>query len=210
MTEAVGAAVQGSPGRGSPNGAGPLFAALDLGTNNCRLLIATPSPRGFRIVDSFSRIVRLGEGLSHSGSLSDDAMERAIGALSVCADRLSRWRVSRVRAVATQACRIAANGPEFVETVARTTGLRLEIISAKEEAQLVVERFWAGALRRAVIEGDVVNGSVMAGQSVGMVEREQPLAEIIAELVDQAVAALLQRSESDAVGRFGHRFAMPA
>ena len=64
---------------------------------------------------------------------------------------------------------------------------------AKEEAQLAIEQFWAGALRRAVIEGDVETGSVMAGQSVGFVTREQPTAEIIAELVEQAIAALMRR-----------------
>jgi enoyl-[acyl-carrier protein] reductase II len=92
------------------------------------------------------------------------------------------------------------------DTIARFNAGEL----SKEEAQLSIERFWAGALRRAVIDGDVENGSVMAGQSVGMVEREQPMAEIITELVDQALAALVQRTETDAVGRFGHRFAMPA
>lgn len=92
------------------------------------------------------------------------------------------------------------------DTIARFNAGQL----SKDEAQLSIERFWAGALRRAVIEGDVENGSVMAGQSVGMVEREQPMAEIIAELVAQSVAALVQRAESDAIGRLGHRFAMPA
>ena len=115
-----------------------MFAALDLGTNNCRLLIATPHARGFRIVDAFSRIVRLGEGASRSGRLGDAAMERAMGALRVCADRIHRRGVTRVRAVATQACRVAANGPDFVEAVAAVTGLKLEIIGAEEEAQLAV------------------------------------------------------------------------
>jgi enoyl-[acyl-carrier protein] reductase II len=63
----------------------------------------------------------------------------------------------------------------------------------QKEAQLKIEHFWAGALRRAVVDGDVENGSLMAGQSVGMVTREQPTAEIIQELIDQAVAALIQR-----------------
>ena len=116
----------------------PLFAALDLGTNNCRLLIATPQAQGFRIVDAFSRIVRLGEGVSQSGRLGEAAMERAIGALRVCADKIRRRGVSRVRAVATQACRGAANGREFIAAVADRTGLRLEIIPPREEAQLAV------------------------------------------------------------------------
>lgn len=117
---------------------GPIFAALDLGTNNCRLLIATPTARGFRIVDSFSRIVRLGEGLSSHGRLGDAAMDRAIGALTVCADKIARQGVKRVRSVATQACRSAANGESFVAKVFDQTGLRLEIIAPLEEAQLSV------------------------------------------------------------------------
>jgi exopolyphosphatase/guanosine-5'-triphosphate,3'-diphosphate pyrophosphatase len=116
----------------------PVFAALDLGTNNCRLLVATPHARGFRIVDAFSRIVRLGEGASQSGRLGEAAMDRAMGALRVCADRIRRRGVTRVRAVATQACRIAANGPDFVKAVAADTGLRLEIIDAEEEVRLAV------------------------------------------------------------------------
>jgi exopolyphosphatase/guanosine-5'-triphosphate,3'-diphosphate pyrophosphatase len=120
------------------SGGSRVFAALDLGTNNCRLLIATPSSRGFRIVDAFSRIVRLGEGVDDSGRLSEAAMERALGALSVCADKIARRGVTRIRAVATQACRAAANGEAFLDRVARTTGLRLSLISPLEEAQLAV------------------------------------------------------------------------
>ena len=115
-----------------------MFAALDLGTNNCRLLIATPSSRGFRIVDAFSRIVRLGEGVDENGRLSEAAMDRALGALAVCAEKIGRRGVTRIRAVATQACRAAANGEAFIERVAHTTGLRLSLISPLEEAQLAV------------------------------------------------------------------------
>ena len=118
------------------------YAALDLGTNNCRLLIARPasvaSGEAFVIVDAFSRIVRLGEGLSASGRLSDAAIDRAIAALGVCADKLVRRGVHLSRAVATQACRQAANGPEFVERVYRETGIVLDIIDASEEARLAV------------------------------------------------------------------------
>ena len=116
----------------------PVFAALDLGTNNCRLLIAAPTTRGFRIIDAFSRIVRLGEGLSHSGRLGEAAMERAIAALRICAGKIGRRGASRVRAVATEACRSAANGPRFLTEVAEQTGLRLSIITPREEAQLSV------------------------------------------------------------------------
>ena len=115
-----------------------LFAALDLGTNNCRLLVAAPSREGFRVVDAFSRIVRLGEGLSQTGRLQPAAMERALAALKICADRIRRRGVPKVRAIATQACRSADNGEEFLERVARETGLRLRIIPPQEEARLSV------------------------------------------------------------------------
>ncbi|MEZ5917917.1 MAG: Ppx/GppA phosphatase family protein [Parvularculaceae bacterium] len=114
------------------------YAALDLGTNNCRLLIATPRGRGFRVVDAFSRIVRLGEGLSVTGALSDDAMDRAVEALKVCADKINRREVTRQRCIATQACRAAANGEEFLVRVRHETGLEFEIIPPEEEARLAV------------------------------------------------------------------------
>ncbi|MEO5810342.1 MAG: Ppx/GppA family phosphatase, partial [Sphingomicrobium sp.] len=93
------------------------YGALDLGTNNCRLLIARPTETGFTVVDAFSRIVRLGEGLSTSGKLSEEAMDRAIGALAVCAEKLRRRNVSLSRSVATEACRRAVNGRDFAERV---------------------------------------------------------------------------------------------
>ncbi len=114
------------------------YAALDLGTNNCRLLIATPTASGFRVVEAYSRIVRLGEGLSHTGRLSDAAMDRAVAALKVSAEKVRRRRVVKFRAIATQACRIAANGPAFVNRVENETGVRLQIISPQEEARLSV------------------------------------------------------------------------
>lgn len=140
MSEAPGAqSFERRPRRGGSDETGRmLYGALDLGTNNCRLLIATPSGRGFRVVDAYSRIVRLGEGLSKSGRLSDAAMDRALAALSISAERIRRRGVSRFKAIATQACRSATNGPAFVERVASETGLRLEVISPKEEAQLSV------------------------------------------------------------------------
>jgi exopolyphosphatase/guanosine-5'-triphosphate,3'-diphosphate pyrophosphatase len=114
------------------------YAALDLGTNNCRLLIATPQGTGFRVVEAYSRIVRLGEGLAQSGRLAEPAMERALAALKVSAEKIRRRKVVRLRAIATQACRIAENGPDFVARVARETGLQLQIISPQEEARLSV------------------------------------------------------------------------
>ena len=114
------------------------FAALDLGTNNCRLLIARPQGEGFAVVDAFSRIVRLGEGLASSGRLSDAAIERTIAALKICADKLRRRNVTLSRAVATEACRRASNGPEFIARAYAETGILLDIISAEEEARLAV------------------------------------------------------------------------
>ncbi len=118
---------------------GLTFAALDLGTNNCRLLIARRADDGFRIVDAFSRIVRLGEGLSATGSLSESAMTRTIDALGVCAGKMRRREVTHLRAVATEACRRAANCASFVERVQVETGIALEIITAREEARLAFE-----------------------------------------------------------------------
>jgi exopolyphosphatase/guanosine-5'-triphosphate,3'-diphosphate pyrophosphatase len=118
---------------------GAAYAALDLGTNNCRLMVAAPTRSGFRVIDSYSRIVRLGEGLDHSGRLCPEAMERALAALQVCAERLARRRLSGVRAVATEACRRASNGAEFLALVRRETGLAIDIISTREEAELALE-----------------------------------------------------------------------
>jgi exopolyphosphatase/guanosine-5'-triphosphate,3'-diphosphate pyrophosphatase len=115
-----------------------MYAALDLGTNNCRLMIATLHNSQFRIVEAFSRIVRLGEGLAHSGELHERAMDRALKALKICAEKIEKRGVARIRAVATQACRIAANGLEFIQRVERETGLKLAIISPEEEAHLSV------------------------------------------------------------------------
>lgn len=119
----------------------PLYGALDLGTNNCRLLIAKPSRDGFRVADSFSRIVRLGEGLSRTGRLDDAAMDRAYDALMTCAERVMRKGVAsdRLMAVATQACRQATNGADFIERVRVGTGLKLRIIDPAEEARLAVQ-----------------------------------------------------------------------
>ena len=114
------------------------FAAIDLGTNNCRLLIARPAGDHFTVVDAFSRVVRLGEGLAQTGRLSDAAMDRTIAALQVCSDKLKRRNVHLARSVATEACRRAANGAEFIARAAAETGILLDIISAEEEARLAV------------------------------------------------------------------------
>lgn len=124
-------------------GRGPLLAVLDLGTNNCRLLIASPmggpGSAGFRIVDSFSRIVRLGEGVNQTGLLAASAIERTIAALKVCADRIAKHHVKHVRAIATQAARLAGNTDTLIERVRQETGLQLEVISAEEEADLAAD-----------------------------------------------------------------------
>ncbi len=114
------------------------YAAIDLGTNNCRLLIARPAGENFVVVDAFSRVVRLGEGLAQTGVLSQEAMDRAVGALQVCADKLRRRNVHLARSVATEACRRASNGAEFIERVRHETGIALDVISAEEEARLAV------------------------------------------------------------------------
>ncbi|EJN03103.1 Ppx/GppA phosphatase family protein [Phyllobacterium sp. YR531] len=119
-------------------GAG-LYAALDLGTNNCRLLVASPTrPGQFRVVDAFSRIVRLGEGLGATGLLNENAMNRAIEALKICRDKLDSHDVRRARLIATEACRQATNGEEFLARVKEETGLDLEIINRQTEARLAV------------------------------------------------------------------------
>ncbi len=129
---------EATPASGVRRSAPERYAALDLGTNNCRLLIAAPRGRGFRIVDAFSRIIRLGEGLSQTGVLAPAAMDRAIEALKICAAKIERRGVTRLRAIATQACRAAKNGPEFLARVRKETGLELEIITHEEEARLAV------------------------------------------------------------------------
>ncbi len=117
---------------------GPLYAALDLGTNNCRLLIARPHEGSFRVLDGFTRIVRLGEGLSTTGRLSDAAMDRTIEALRMCRNKLREHEPARVRLIATEACRSAANGAEFLARVEREVGLTLEIVDRQTEAALAV------------------------------------------------------------------------
>ncbi|MEM6375507.1 MAG: Ppx/GppA phosphatase family protein [Pseudomonadota bacterium] len=118
--------------------AAPAYAALDLGTNSCRMLIARPEGEQFRVIDSFSKSVQLGSGLESSGKLCRFAIQRTLQALRVCQSKLERQGVTRMRLVATEACRRAANGPAFIDRVQRETGLTLEIIEPREEAQLAV------------------------------------------------------------------------
>src|SRR5712691_8337057 len=129
--------LQGSVAARPAAGTG-VYAALDLGTNNCRLLIACPTGDGFRVVDSFSRIIRLGEGISATGCISDAAIERAIAALSICRDKIQSRKAGRLRLIATEACRAAANADSFQARVATETGIRLEVIDRETEATLAV------------------------------------------------------------------------
>jgi len=115
-----------------------LYAALDLGTNSCRMLIAQPKGSQFHVVDSFSKSVQLGHGLEATGRLSRESMARTVGALKICQRKLGRHEVRRMRLVATEACRRALNAPEFIRLVERETGLGLEIIETEEEARLAV------------------------------------------------------------------------
>jgi exopolyphosphatase/guanosine-5'-triphosphate,3'-diphosphate pyrophosphatase len=115
-----------------------VYAALDLGTNNCRLLIASPAGDGFRVVDSFSRIIRLGEGIAATGSISEAAIDRAVAALSICSDKIRYRKAKRLRLIATEACRAADNAESFRARVASETGIRLEVIDRETEATLAV------------------------------------------------------------------------
>jgi len=144
------------------------YAALDLGTNNCRLLVARPQrdpehlgAENFRIVDAFSRIVRLGEGLSQSGRLGDAAIRRTLDALLVCRDKMMARGVSRARLIATEACRAAENGPEFIERVREEVGLRLEVISRETEARLAAAGCAAlvDSAAKSVVLFDIGGGS---------------------------------------------------
>jgi len=140
----------------------PLYAALDLGTNNCRLLVAQPTrPGQFRVVDAFSRIVRLGEGLAASGRLSDEAMDRSVEALKICAAKLKNRNIRRSRLIATEACRAADNGEMFLERVREETGLELEIINRETEARLAVSgcSSLVGREAKSVVLFDIGGGS---------------------------------------------------
>ncbi len=139
----------------------PLYAAVDLGTNNCRLLVAEPRGQSFRVVDSYSQIARLGEGLHDSGRLSDAAVERAMSALHAIRNKLKQHGVGRVRCIATEACRKAANGADFIRRVQDETGLTFKVIGAKEEARLATIGCYDLILPevRSVLVVDVGGGS---------------------------------------------------
>ena len=137
--------------RGS-KGRAKTYAALDLGTNNCRLLIAKQIGDGFRVIDSYSKVVRLGKGLSATGALSKESMDATVDAINVCARKMKNKNVKRWRCVATQACRQASNGEAFLAEVKEQTGISLEIISPRVEARLAV----MGCLNLIDLNKDVV------------------------------------------------------
>ncbi len=126
------------PASSFPKPGGNFYAAIDLGTTNCRLLIASPTPTGFAVRETFSRITRLGEGLVSTGVLSERSIKRTIFALKLCAKKMARYKIVKARFVATEACRRAKNGKEFVERVKKEVGIDLEIISFEEECRLGV------------------------------------------------------------------------
>ena len=171
------------------------FAAIDLGTNNCRLLIARPQGDSFVVVDAFSRVVRLGEGLAQTGRLSDAAMDRALSALSVCADKLVRRNVHMARSVATEACRRARNARDFMRQVKRETGLHVEIIPAEEEARRLVARMLARELaqrlRERMLAGEFDEDVEFAGAVLQKIARAfVALKHVLTELL---VVVLAQR-----------------
>ncbi|MDP3961477.1 MAG: Ppx/GppA phosphatase family protein [Pseudorhodobacter sp.] len=126
------------PSAPSEPGQGQLYAALDLGTNSCRMLIAQPRGSQFQVVDSFSKTVQLGVGLEATGRLSRASMGRTIQALRICQSKIEKHGVRRMRLVATEACRRARNARDFIRQVRRETGLDLEVIAPEVEARLAV------------------------------------------------------------------------
>ena len=125
-------------GRRNSHRADNTFAAIDLGTNNCRLLIARGQTNNFKVIDSYSRVVKLGKGLESTGRLSQESMDAAVDALSICARKIRAKKVKRWRCVATEACRKAENGAEFLNRVKAESGLNMEMISPRVEARLAV------------------------------------------------------------------------
>ena len=163
LTPAYGtdASLGGPESRVGDGGAHATYAALDLGTNNCRLLIARPTVDGFRVIDAFSRIVRLGEGLSLTGRLGEPAIVRTLEALRICRDKMVGRGVRRARTIATEACRAAVNGPDFVERVREKLGIVLEIVDHETEAHLAAAGVGDLADReaRSIVMFDIGGGS---------------------------------------------------
>lgn len=169
----------------SSSSSSPVYAALDLGTNNCRLLIAQPEEQGFRIVDAFSRVVRLGEGLSLTGKLSEEAIQRTLLALEVCRSKMEQRGVTRARLVATEACRRAENGLDFIQYVRDHLFLHFDIIDRQTEIALAVDacRSLIDQNAQAVLLFDIGGGSseiawLTSLQEPSFVSIEKPLSRI--------------------------------
>ena len=138
-----------------------VFGAQDLGNNNCRRVSEKQQGKGFRVIDSFSRIVRLGEGVSLTGKLSEDAIERTVEALGICADKMRRAGVTHMRCVATEVCRKADNSDDFLDRVRLDCGINLDIITTAEEAALARAALARTALARtAALPGAGVSKQV--------------------------------------------------
>lgn len=198
---------QERPGtRLAPGAEEQFYAALDLGTNNCRLLVAHPTPHSFHVTDAFSRIIRLGENLSRTGQLAEAAIERAIDALKVCALKLSRRKNIRTRLIATEAARAAANSAEFLARVKEKTGLSLEIIDRETEAGLAA--YGCAPLLDPGASGailfDIGGGSselVLLDKS-SAVDRGPPVAKMRAwTSLPMGVVSLAERHGGEAVSR---------
>lgn len=174
-----------------------MLAALDLGTNNCRLLIARATDGGrFQVIESFSRITRLGEGLSANGYLSEEAQARTIEALAHSAGLMAKRNVARRRLVATAACRQASNGQAFVERVKRETGLELEVISSDEEARLAALgcRSLLSARTRFALIFDIGGGSTEITWIDS--ERDENYGIVACDSLPAGVVTLSERSET--------------
>src|SRR5271155_5342213 len=206
----------GSEPAGARNGRSGTYAALDLGTNNCRLLVARPTAEGFRVIDAFSRIVRLGEGLSLTGRLSEAAIARTLEALKVCRDKMAARGVTRARTIATEACRSAANGPAFIATVRERVGIELEIVDRETEAHLAAvgggssEIIWLAFDPRAARGANGVKaweslrlGVVSLAETFGGVDVSDEAFGAMTTYVSDALAPCVARVASEArCGRF--------
>lgn len=184
-----------------------ICAALDLGTNNCRLLVARPTRQGFHVVDAFSRIIRLGEGLNATGALSEAAIERALEALAICAAKLRRRSVTQLRAVATEACRQATNGTDFLQRVYEETGIVLEVISAREEAALTLSGCapLLDPRRRHALVFDIGGGSTEVSHlAVSPAPGGCRLSPLAFASLPFGVVTLLERYGTAATTRAGH------
>ena len=182
-----------------------LYGALDLGTNNCRLLIAKPSGPGFRVIASYSKIVRLGEGLSRNGALSEDAMARTIAALSICAGKLKDFDVARSRIVATEACRRAGNCAEFLGEISDQTGLQLETISYEEEARLALVGCQNLLTRKApyALVFDIGGGSTELTWAHRIADNRFEILDVLS--LPFGVVTLAEECDADQIGESGYR-----